>query len=294
LTRYPDLFEEVVRLRHEGIPAALATIVATRGSTPGRETMRLLVLEDGTFLGTVGGGCLEAEVYEAAKLVIRDEMPRTLSFRLTEFEAPDSGLLCGGEVTVFVEPITTPALWIFGAGHVSRALCQVAAIAGFRVTVTDDRASFAAANRFPEAAQVLAAPFAETVAGMPIRANTYAVVVTRGHKEDGIVLRALAERAVAGRRCKFLGMIGSKTKRVVLFRHLREAGVADEFLQSVRSPVGLCIGARAHEEIAVAVVGEMISVRRTGQDAAQAWKERKRRPSLPPVDLVVRQEGDEE
>ena len=80
-----------MRLRREGVPAAMATIVATRGSTPGREAMRLLVLEDGTFLGTVGGGCLEAEVYEVAKEVIRDEMPRTLSFRLTEFGSPDSG-----------------------------------------------------------------------------------------------------------------------------------------------------------------------------------------------------------
>src|SRR5687767_8547916 len=100
-----DIFEEIVRLRREGIPAALATIVGTRGSTPGREAMRLLVLEDGTFLGTVGGGCLEADVYEAAKEVIRDEMTRTLTFRLTEFGSPDSGLLCGGEVSVFVEPI---------------------------------------------------------------------------------------------------------------------------------------------------------------------------------------------
>ena len=129
MSRSPDLFEEVVRLRREGIPAALATIVATRGSTPGRETMRLLVLEDGTFLGTVGGGCLEAEVYDAAAEVIREERPRTLQFRLTERDSPDSGLLCGGEVTVFVEPITTPALWIFGGGHISKALCTIATMA---------------------------------------------------------------------------------------------------------------------------------------------------------------------
>lgn len=277
----PDLFEEIVRLRREGIPAALATIVGTRGSTPGRETMRLLVLEDGTFLGTVGGGCLEAEVYETAKLVLRDEQPRTLQFRLTEFEAPDSGLLCGGEVTIFVEPITTPALWIFGAGHVSRSLAEVAALAGFRVTVADDRAGYAAPQRFPHAAAVVAAPYAETVAAMPIRANTFVVVVTRGHKEDGAVLQALAERVAAGAAPRFVGMIGSKTKRAVLFRHLREAGVAESFLGSVRSPVGLQIGARTHEEIAVAVVGELVQVRRTGRDAAADWESRVRRPSAP-------------
>ncbi len=272
----PDLFEQIVRVRREGIPAALATIVATRGSTPGRETMRLLVLEDGTFLGTVGGGCLEAEVYETAKLVLADEQPRTLQFRLTEHDSPDSGLLCGGEVTVFVEPLTTPALWIFGGGHVSRALCQVATLAGFRVTVVDDRANYASRERFPEAAATVSAAFDATVERMPLRANTFVVVVTRGHKDDAVVLRALAKRAAGGERARFLGMIGSKTKRVVLFRHLRDEGVDPEFLTSIRSPVGLCIGAKSHEEIAVAVVGELISVRRTGADAAEAWRTRKR------------------
>lgn len=271
-----DLFEEIVRLRKEGIPAALATIVATRGSTPGRETMRLLVTEDGTFLGTVGGGCLEAEVYEAAKEVIRTEIARTLSFRLTEFASPDSGLLCGGEVTVFVEPITTPALWIYGGGHVSKALCEVANLAGFRVTVADDREAYANPQRFPQAAETVAGPFPELAARMPLRANTYVVIVTRGHKEDGLVLRELARRAAAGQTPKFLGMIGSKTKRVVLFKKLREEGVSAEFLGIVRSPVGLSLGARSHEEIAVAVVGELIQVRRLGFDAAAAWEHRRR------------------
>ncbi len=269
-----DIFEEIVRLRREGTPAALATIVQTRGSTPGQETMRLLVLQDGTFLGTVGGGCLEAEVYEAAKEVIRDENPRTLKFRLAKHDSPDSGLLCGGEVTIFVEPITTPQLTIFGGGHVSNALVRVANMAGFRVAITDDRATYARRDRFPEAASVTCQEYVQTVAEMPIQANSYAVIVTRGHQEDGVVLEAFAQRWEQGCRLKFLGMIGSKTKRAVLFRHLREAGVAEEFLQAVRSPVGLCLGARTHEEIAVAVVGELISVRRLGQDAGQAWRDR--------------------
>ncbi len=271
----PDIFEEVVRLRQEGIPAALATIVGTRGSTPGRESMRLLVLADGTFLGTVGGGCLEAEVYETALEVIRDEQPRTLSFRLNERDMPDSGLLCGGEVTIFVEPLTTPTLWIFGGGHVSKALCQVASLAGFRVTVADDREAYANRERFPEAADAIAAPLPELVSAMPIRENSYAVVVTRGHKEDGVVLRALADRASRGETLRFLGMIGSKAKRAVLFRQLRREAVDEEFLQSCRSPVGLVIGAQSHEEIAVAVVGELISMRRLGKDAAEAWARRK-------------------
>ena len=272
MSGHPDILEEVVRLRREGVPAAMATIVGTRGSTPGRESMRLLVLEDGTFLGTVGGGCLEAEVYEAAREVIRDETPRTLKFRLTEFDSPDSGLLCGGEVEIFVEPVTTPTLWVFGGGHISKALCQVATLAGFRVTVVDDREAYASRDRFPEAAETIAQPYPEAVAAMPIQANTYVVVVTRGHKEDGVVLAALARRAAAGESPRFLGMIGSKTKRSVLFRQLHQDGVAEEFTEKVRSPLGMYVGARSHEEIAVSVVGELISVRRRGEDAAEAWR----------------------
>ncbi|MDP6928059.1 MAG: XdhC/CoxI family protein [Planctomycetota bacterium] len=266
-----DIFEEIVRLRREGVPAALATIVSTRGSTPGRESMRLLVLEDGTFLGTVGGGCLEAEVYEAAKEVIADETPRSLSFRLTENGAPDSGLLCGGEVTIFVEPVTTPTLWIFGGGHVSKALCQVAALAGFRVTVVDDRERYACAERFPQASATVVRPYPEAVAEMPLRANSYGVIVTRGHQEDATVLRALASRFAEGEHLHFLGMIGSKVKRGILLGKLRRDGVAEEFLSTVRSPVGLNLGGRTHEEIAVAVVGELIAVRRTGRDARESW-----------------------
>lgn len=271
MNRNVDIFEEVVRLRREGIPAALATIVGTRGSTPGRTSMRLLVLADGTFLGTVGGGCLEAEVYDQARQVLADEQPRTLTFRLTERDSPDSGLMCGGEVTVFVEPVTTPALWIFGGGHVSKALCQIAALAGFRVTVVDDRAAFATAERFPEAADACVGDYRDVIAAMPIRANTYCVVVTRGHKEDGAVLAALAARAAAGAVPKFLGMIGSKTKQAILWKHLRAAGVAESFLAHVRTPMGAYIGARSHEEIAVSVVGELIAVRRTGSDLAATW-----------------------
>ena len=275
----PDIFEEIVRLRAEGIPAALATIVGTRGSTPGRATMRLLVLADGTFLGTVGGGCLEAEVYDTALTVLADEKPQSLKFRLTESDSPDSGLMCGGEVTIFVEPITTPVLWIFGGGHVSKALGQIAALAGFRVTIADDREMYATSERFPEAHDTITAPLSEAVARMPIQQNSYGVVVTRGHQQDGVVLEAFARRFLAGERLRFLGMIGSKTKQALLFKHLRDLGVGEDFLASVRTPMGVYLGGRTHEEIAVSVVAELIAVRRLGHDLKASWAEREQDPA---------------
>lgn len=274
MSAQPDIFEEIVRLRKEGIPAALATIVGTRGSTPGRATMRLLVLADGTFVGTVGGGCLEAEVYDAALQVLADEKPQSLKFRLTEKDSPDSGLMCGGEVTIFVEPMTTPVLWIFGGGHVSKSLAQIAALAGFRVTIVDDREAYATGERFPEAHATVTAAFPDAVADMPIQQNSYGIVVTRGHKEDGVVLEAMAKRFAAGDRLRFLGMIGSKTKQSLLWKHLTEAGVAQEFLDTVRTPMGVYLGGRTHEEIAVSVVAELIAVRRLGHDLKDSWAER--------------------
>ena len=241
--------------------------------------MRLLVLGDGTFLGTVGGGCLEAEVYDAAMQVLADEKPQSLKFRLTENDSPDSGLMCGGEVTIFVEPITTPILWIFGGGHVSKALAQIASLAGFRVTIVDDREMYATDERFPEANATITASFPDAVGQMPIQQNSYGVVVTRGHKEDGVVLEAFAKRFSQGEHLRFLGMIGSKTKQALLWKHLRDAGVGDDFLASVRTPMGVYLGGRTHEEIAVSVVAELIAVRRLGHDLQESWAERDRAPA---------------
>ena len=125
--------------------------------------------------------------------------------------------------------------------------------------------------------------FCDVVARMPIRANTYCVIVTRGHKEDGVVLEALSARAGQGQVPKFLGMIGSKTKQAILWKHLRAAGVPETFLAHVRTPMGAYIGARSHEEIAVSVVSELIAVRRTGSDLVRTWESKPRKSSGRPL-----------
>src|SRR5918993_2955290 len=135
-----DLFEEIVRLRAQGRKCALATIVQVRGSIPSYETAKLLVRDDGSILGTVGGGCVEAEVWTAAREVMDTGEPRQLHFALNQDAAYDNGLICGGQLDVFIEPVEPqPATVIFGAGHISKSLAQVASLAGFRTTVVDDR-----------------------------------------------------------------------------------------------------------------------------------------------------------
>ncbi len=159
-----DLYEEIVRLRHEGRRGAVATIVNVRGSIPSFKTAKMLVRDDGSIVGTIGGGCVEAEVWQAAREVMESEKPRTLTFDLNQDPKYDTGLVCGGTLEIFIEPILPPAeLYVFGAGHVAASLYKVARIAGFDITVVDDRDAYANRERFPEA-QVVAADYDKAVA----------------------------------------------------------------------------------------------------------------------------------
>src|ERR1700685_1575047 len=152
-----DIYEEIVRLRRQGRRGALATIVKVRGSVPSFETAKMLVCDDGSILGTIGGGCVEAEVWQAAREVMEAEKPRSLTFNLNQDPKYDTGLVCGGTLDIFIEPVLTPALlYIFGAGHVSVNLYKVAKSAGFEVTVIDDRETYASRDRFPEAKEGIA------------------------------------------------------------------------------------------------------------------------------------------
>src|ERR1700721_1321797 len=138
-----DVFEEIVRVRKIGQRAALATIVHTNGSIPSYEASRMLIRDDGSILGTVGGGCVEAEVWAAAKEVIQAEHPRKMTFNLNHEASYDAGLICGGTLEVFVEPILPqPVLYLFGGGHISTALARAASAAGFGIVVVDDREAF--------------------------------------------------------------------------------------------------------------------------------------------------------
>src|SRR3954452_1540034 len=155
-----DIYEAAVELRKQGRKGALATIVNVRGSIPSFETAKMLVRDDGSIVGTIGGGCVEAEVWQAAREVMESEKPRSLTFNLNQDPKYDTGLVCGGTLDVFIEPVLPPALlYIFGAGHVSANLCKVASNAGFEVIVIDDRESYANRERFPEAQKVFAEDF---------------------------------------------------------------------------------------------------------------------------------------
>jgi xanthine dehydrogenase accessory factor len=253
-----DLYEEIVKLRQEGRRGAVATIVNVRGSIPSFETAKMLVRDDGSIVGTIGGGCVEADVWQAAREVMESEKPRTLTFNLNQDPKYDTGLVCGGTLDIFVEPILPPALlYIFGAGHISVNLYKVARNAGFDVCVVDDRAAYANRERFADANEVIAEDFDQAMARLAPSESSYIVIVTRGHRDDLRVLRWAVQT-----RAKYIGMIGSKRKTITIFRALTEEGLAPELFERVHAPVGLDIGAVTPEEIAVAITAELIAARR--------------------------------
>ncbi|MBI5101927.1 MAG: XdhC family protein [Nitrospirae bacterium] len=250
-----EIYEEIVRLKKEGRPAALATIVQTVGSTPQRQGAKMLVRDDGSIMGTLGGGCIEADVIQAAIMAIKDGQPSTVPFELTEKQG---GLVCGGKVLVYIEPVLPdPELIILGAGHVGAALSTLAKFAGFSVTVTDDRAEYANRANIPAADQVVVHDFGDIFSKVRSGRNQYVVIATRGHNHDLDALRAALRTEAA-----YIGLLGSRRKKALLFKTLSEEGFSDQDISRIVIPVGLSIGSITPEEIAVSIMAQVIQKRR--------------------------------
>lgn len=256
-----DLYEEIVKLRQQGRCGAVATIVSKCGSIPSFRSAKMLVRDDGSIVGTIGGGCVEAEVWQAAREVMETEKPRTLSFNLNQNPKEDTGLICGGTLDIFIEPVTPPAtLYIFGAGHVAFSLYRVANMTGFEITVVDDREAYASRERFPEAKEVIAEDFDKAMSRLAPKEASYIVIATRGHRDDMRVLRWAVQTPA-----RYVGMIGSKRKTIAIFRELTREGIPASLFERVHAPVGLDIGAVTPEEIAVTITAELVAARRKSE-----------------------------
>jgi xanthine dehydrogenase accessory factor len=250
-----EIYEEIIRLKNEGRQCALATIVQSTGSSPQREGAKMLVRDDGTVLGTLGGGCIEAEVRQASLMAIKNGSPSTFPFNLTE---KHGGLVCGGKILVYIEPVLSePRLVVLGAGHVGKALSTVARFAGFHVTVVDDREEYANRKHIPHAQDVAVHEFSSVFSSVTTSKDTYIVIATRGHNHDLDALKAALHTDA-----RYIGLLGSRRKKALLFKTLREEGYADEVVNRVITPVGLPIGSVTPEEIAISIMAQIIECRR--------------------------------
>jgi xanthine dehydrogenase accessory factor len=218
------------------------------------------------MLGTIGGGCVEAEVWNAAREVIETGKSRHLTFSLGQDAAYDNGLICGGQLDILVEPILPqPRAYIFGAGHISKSLAQVAGLAGFATIIVDDRESFANRGRFPDADEIHAGEYEQIFPNLAVTESSYLVIVTRGHRDDMRVLRWAVTTPA-----RYVAMVGSKRKVIAVIKELEKEGIPREAFERLHAPMGLDIGAVTPEEIAVSVVAEMIAARRAPESD---WRE---------------------
>ena len=349
-----DVFHEAVNLLESEEQLVMATVIRTKGSTPQKPGAKLLVRSDGSGVGTLGGGCVEGDIwYAASQLMRRGGDAQYREYELNEDLAAQDGLVCGGTMFFLIDPVyqpdqyldyakeidsayeggpsvalasliksapgknlpvgaklfiredgstegslgdseldrdavkrahglmamgrneyaiaedgseyfieaytTPPQLVICGGGHVSFALAAHAKPLGFRLFITDDREEFANPERFPNADIIVAKKPEDALDELPINANTFIVVATRGHRFDNVALAA-----AAATRARYVGLMGSKRKTILIYEDLVRMGLDEQRLRDIRSPIGLDIRARTPEEIAVSIMGEILMFRLGG------------------------------
>ncbi len=342
-----SIYKQIEEFIVAGETIATATVVSTPGSTPREVGAKMIVRPSGDIVGTIGGGCGEADVWQAATYTIGDGERRTVRLDLTEDVTLDAEMVCGGvmdllidlwdhedsaflealdkglaekkrlalatplstgrtrprmlifadghamgtlvdprldawvksqalvvlgegvsctvvepvaKLKVFIEvQIVPPTLLIAGGGHIAVPLARLGSMLGFRVAVLDDRADFANRERFPEADEVLSADFGEALSTYPIDDRTYIAIMTRGHSHDMECLLQVIDSPAA-----YIGMIGSLRRVKGVFELVKEQGYSDESLARIHAPIGLGIGARSPEEIALSVMAEVVKARRGG------------------------------
>jgi xanthine dehydrogenase accessory factor len=272
-----DVLPAAAAALERGESAALVTIVRSSGSTPQRTGAKMLVFADGRTIGTIGGGCYENDALGKARAAIASGTPSLVKYDLNDDFAQESGLICGGQMEVYIDPIApTPALYVIGAGHVGWHLARIAADAGFRIHVLDDREKFANAERFPLAETIEVDDISAWLHKADLPSSAYVVVVTRGHTHDFEAIRALAARDL-----RYLGLIGSRAKVARIFDALEQEGMPRECLDRVHAPIGVDIGAITPAEIAVSILAELIAVRHGRDVSAVSMKWQRGRKSAP-------------
>jgi len=254
------IFEAASKTLRTGESVALATIVRSHGSTPRAVGAKMLVFPDGRIVGSIGGGAMENQVIEEARAAIKNGVPKMVQYKLKEVELGHLGV-CGGENDIFIDVIAgKKQLIIVGAGHLGRQLSKLGVFLGMDVVVFDDRSEYANRERFPDAREIIVGDVKNELEKFPITPWCHVVIVTRGHEQDGAALETVIRSPA-----RYLGMIGSRTKKAKIYSELLDKGIEQALLDRVHAPIGLDIGAETPEEIAVAIMAEIISIGREGK-----------------------------
>ena len=247
------IWEHLQQWRSERRRFVLVTVVSSRGFTPRKAGAHMLVDDRGRTAGSIGGGAIEHEALAQAKRLLGEGGTTLMHHHLTR----ELGMCCGGEMTVFLELIeSAPRLVIYGAGYIAKPLAGIASGCGFDVTVVDARDDWASQARFPTSHVVQQDP-ADHARALQTSEHDFFVIVTHDHQLDQRLVQSLLEKPH-----RFLGMVGSVPKQRKFAQRLAARGFTDEQIASLRTPLGVAIGAATPEEIAVSIAAELVAVRR--------------------------------
>lgn len=262
-----EVYAAVLAAQEKGEAVALATVVRVQGSVPRHEGSKMLVRADGSFVGTVGGGRMEALVIQEALATLADGQTRMPSYALNDLEAGDPGI-CGGTVQVFIEPVgSAPTLLVIGGGHVGKALAELGKWMGWRVILNDDRAEYANAEYAPGLDGYVVCKPSEVAQHTTINGQTFIAAVTRGLPVDMELMPALLATEAA-----YIGLIGSRRRWALTIKALREErGLSDADLTRVHAPIGLELNAETPKEIAISIMAEITMLRRGGTGEPMKW-----------------------
>lgn len=256
-----EVYQAILKVLDASESAAVCTVVHSVGSSPQKMGSKMLVRQDGSIVGTIGGGTIEHAVIAEAMEVLRSGRSKLFAAHLSR----DLAMCCGGRMEIFIEPVgDRPWLFLFGGGHVGAALCAIASRAGFRVHVIDEREEFASTEAHPDAALCSSGDPLDLLDQLPWGPAAYAVIVTHSHRTDQDLLAQCINR-----ERRYLGMIGSKAKVQRFLKRYEQRGLKRDSFEGVRAPIGLNIGARDPGEIAVAITAEIVAVRR-GEELTSA------------------------
>jgi len=252
-----ELYSKIDEIRKNKIPAALVTIIEASGSTPRDVGAKMIVLGDGSIHGTIGGSSVESLVIKDARDCIKTGKFKKVQHNLNDLEKHDTGMICGGEMEFFIEPINpAPHIYIFGGGHCGYPLARFSTQLGFQYTIIEDRQEFASAERFPNAHEILLGDIKEIAGKIDIGSSDYITIVTRNHELDYIALRNIIKKPA-----KYIGLIGSKRKRQQIFKSLLNDGIGQKEIDRIHTPIGLDINAETPEEIAISILAEIIKIK---------------------------------
>jgi xanthine dehydrogenase accessory factor len=267
---FAEIVQAVLTALSGGEAVVTATVVAAPEGAGVRPGEKFAVRRDGTTIGALDGGPIDETVRSLAQTAFSEHSTSSVYLLPDGREVRRSDPEFPAAAQILIEAVEPPAtLLVVGAGHIGRSLAKIGAEVGFSVAVLDDRPDYASPELIPEADQVICADFEEALSQFPINESTYIVMVTRGHKQDELSLRATVTS-----RAAYIGMIGSRRRTAAVLQHLAEEGFPQDALDRVHTPIGLDIGAETPEEIAVSIIAEIIMVRRGGRGGSMYYRRR--------------------